>query len=407
MRSSHSIYFGTPTMKYFFNSCHARLLLLSLLLYWPAANAHQMSTAYLQLSQSPLHISAFEQDTTENSPSATFYGQLQLRWFDLELVIGLDANTDGELSWAEVDSRSPEIKAFARQHLAILSANARCELNIENDIQTDMHFDEGYLVLYFSSPCPVLNAQNKPNVLTIQYSAIFAQDADHKLLVNAELFEQKFAGVLDAQNQSYLIEPENNRILSIVFTYIYQGISHIFMGTDHILFLCALLLTCVLHRENHQWQAKVKLKKILKDTGWIITAFTVAHSLTLTATAMDIIVPSSRWVEFGIALSVLLTALNNIWPLVLRLGWITFAFGLLHGMGFAGVLGELGIDKDQKLLSVIAFNLGVEFGQLMILAALLPVLLYVGKRRWYQTYGVQASSAVIAIIALQWCIERF
>jgi hypothetical protein len=407
MRSSNSIYFGTPTMKYFFNFCHARLLLLSLLLYWPAANAHQMSTAYLQLSQSPLHISAFEQETAEKTPLATFYGELQLRWFDLELVIGLDANTDGELSWAEVDSRSPEIKTFVRQHLSILSANASCELNIENDIQTDMHFDEGYLVLYFSSSCPVINAQNKPNVLTIQYSAIFAQDADHKLLVNAELFEQKFAGVLDAQNQSYLIEPENNRSLSIVFTYIYQGISHIFMGTDHILFLCALLLTCVLHRENHQWQAKVKLKKILKDTGWIITAFTVAHSLTLTATAMDIIVPSSRWVEFGIALSVLLTALNNIWPLVLRLGWITFAFGLLHGMGFAGVLGELGIDKDQKLLSVIAFNLGVEFGQLMILAALLPVLLYVGKRRWYQTYGVQASSAVIAIIALQWCLERF
>jgi hypothetical protein len=76
MRSSNSIYFGTPTMKYFFNFCHARLLLLSLLLYWPAANAHQMSTAYLQLSQSPLHISAFEQETAEKTPLATFYGEL-------------------------------------------------------------------------------------------------------------------------------------------------------------------------------------------------------------------------------------------------------------------------------------------------------------------------------------------
>lgn len=394
-------------MKYLFERCHASLICLCLMLYWPAANAHQMSTAYLQLSQSPLHVSPFESGDDASANTPTLYGELQLRWFDLELVIGLDANTDGELSWAEVDARSREIKGFVKQHLAILSAGNNCGLRIENEIQTDMHFDEGYLVLYFNSNCALSAEETQTAALAVQYSAIFAQDADHKLLVNADVFQQKFSGVIDAQNQRYLIEPENNPISSIISTYIYQGMLHIFKGTDHILFLCALLLTCVLQRVNHQWQAKPQLKRIFTDTAWIITAFTVAHSLTLTATAMDIIVPSSRWVEFAIALSVMLTALNNIWPVVLRLGWITFAFGLLHGMGFAGVLGELGIDKDQKLLSVIAFNLGVELGQLMILTALLPILLYVGKRHWYQKYGLQASSAIIALIALQWCISRF
>jgi hypothetical protein len=394
-------------MMYLFNRCHTGYILLCLCLYWPAAQAHQMSTAYLQLSQNPIHEPLFAEELDNTNANTTLYGQLQLRWFDLELVVGLDANSDGELSWAEVDARSAEIKAFVLNHLSILSDNKNCAIRLEDDIQTDMHFDEGYLVLYFDSDCSVTVLNTKPAVLTINYSAIFAQDADHKLLVNADLFMQKFSGVVDAQNQHYLIEPENNRMLSVVFTYIYQGILHIFMGTDHILFLCALLLTCVLQRVNHQWQAKPKFNQIIKDTAWIITAFTLAHSITLTATAMDIIVPSSRWVEFGIALSVMLTALNNIWPLVLRLGWLTFGFGLLHGMGFAGVLGELGIAKDQRLLSVLSFNLGVEFGQLAILAVLMPILLYLGKRRWYQKYGLQASSAVIAIIALQWCITRF
>ena len=75
-------------------------------------------------------------------------------------------------------------------------------------------------------------------------------------------------------------------------------------------------------------------------------------------------------------------------------------------MGFAGVLGELGIAKQQKLVSVLSFNLGVELGQLMILAVVMPVLFFAAKRRWYQRYGMQLASALIALIALQWCIER-
>lgn len=380
----------------------AKFLLLSLCCYWSSAQAHQMSTAYLTLSQT-------QQNNNVNNPDS-LQGQLQVRWFDLELVIGLDANADGELSWAEVNARIPAIKEFAFEHITISTTNKstkqRCNLTIADDIQTDMHFDEGYLVLSFQSDCLLSDSSGKENIIDINYSAIFDQDGDHKLLVNADLFKQHFSGVIDAQNHSFSIEPENNPILNVIRTYIYQGVLHIFKGTDHILFLCALLLTCVLQRRDKQWQADPDTRKVLKHTAWIVTAFTLAHSITLTATAMDLIVPSSHWVEFGIALSVMLTALNNIWPLVLRLGWITFGFGLLHGMGFAGVLGELGIAKEQKLLSVLSFNLGVEVGQLMILAVVMPLLFFAAKRRWYQRFGMQTASAIIALIALQWCIER-
>ena len=395
-----SLFLEISPMTFLFKPRFTSLLIFSLyccalsVLLSANAQAHQMSTAYLNLSQ-----------TTANN-AQVLQGQLQVRWFDLELVVGLDANADGELSWAEVNARTAAIKEFALANLKITSAEQACSVNIANEIQTDMHFDEGYLVLNFNSDCILRNTEDKAHNLLIRYDAIFAQDADHKLLVNADLFKQHFSGVIDAQNHSFSIEPENNPRLKIVRTYIYQGVLHIFKGTDHILFLCALLLTCVLLRRDKQWQANPNVPKVLKHTAWIITAFTLAHSITLTATAMDLIVPSSHWVEFGIALSVVLTALNNIWPLVLRLGWITFAFGLLHGMGFAGVLGELGIAKEQKLLSVLSFNLGVEVGQLMILVVVMPLLLFAAKRRWYQRYGMQTASAIIALIALQWCIER-
>ena len=77
-------------------------------------------------------------------------------------------------------------------------------------------------------------------------------------------------------------------------------------------------------------EAIASKKHIIKHTAWIVTAFTLAHSLTLTATALNLVSPSSRWVELGIAISVLFAALNNVWPVILRLGWLTFAFGLLH-----------------------------------------------------------------------------
>lgn len=381
--------------------------ILGLLMFCAATQAHQMSRAYLQLSQQPIYVSPFGEEPNSDSAAPSLYGQLQIRWFDLELVVPLDANSDGELSWAEVNAGAINIQQFILQHLSLTAAGTQCPLQIENDIQTDSHFDEGYLVVSFSIHCPLQDIKGEQLPLIIDYDAIFPQDAAHTLLINAELFKQELTGVIDKQNQRYQIEAQSNPILGVISTYIYQGILHIFMGTDHILFLFALLLTCVLHRENKQWQAKSPFKTIFKDTAWIITAFTVAHSITLTATAMDLILPSSRWVEFGIALSVMLTALNNIWPLVTKLGWLTFGFGLLHGMGFAGVLGELGIAKEQKLVSVLSFNLGVEFGQLMILSAVMPILLYVGKRTWYQKYGMQLGSALIALIALQWCIERF
>jgi hypothetical protein len=111
-------------------------------------------------------------------------------------------------------------------------------------------------------------------------------------------------------------------------------------------------------------------------------------------------------VELGIALFILFAALNKIWPLVPRLAWLTFAFSLLQGMGFAGVLGELGLPANQQLLSILAFNLGVESGQLAILAIVLPVLILLRQTKVYSTGLMPVGSLFIALMAMQWIIER-
>jgi hydrogenase/urease accessory protein HupE len=346
-----------------------------------------MSTGYLNL------------DTTNARANK---GQIQLRWFDLDNTIGLDANTDGQLLWSEVLQRQSAIIRFLKQHLVFITKEQSCEMRFVPQLQMTEHFNEGYLAADFSWSCP-----NDSSQLAVHYSGIFQQDSDHKLLINAKSNTSFTSGVIENANVSFLINYTQASVWQTFTLYVYQGVLHIFKGIDHILFLIALLLTCALNRENQRWVARFNNKSVYKNAAWIVTAFTLAHSFTLTATAMDLITPSSRWVELGIAISVLLTALNNIWPLVLRLGWITFAFGLLHGMGFAGVLGELGLAKDQKLLSVLSFNVGVELGQLMILIVVLPLLTLTSKRNWYQQYGVKVGSGMIALIALSWSIQRF
>lgn len=358
-----------------------------------ATQAHQMSTGYLNLQ-------------ADNSAQYDLQGQLQLRWFDVDSQVKLDSNLDGQLQWQEVQSRKQQILQFIQDNLSIQANQQKCVLLMPDGLRSDKHFDEGYLSVALFVDCKNYSLDN----LVVQYTGIFAQDPEHKLIVNLVGTEADSVGashVLSATQQQVKIDITSSNWFSVLSSYVYQGIVHIFIGIDHILFLVVLVLTSVLIFQNGQWTAKLDNKQVIKDTAWIITAFTLAHSLTLSATALGWIAPSSRWVEFGIALSIVLTALNNLWPVVTRLSWITFGFGLLHGMGFASVLGELGLSQQHTLLSILAFNLGVEAGQLMILLLLLPVLFFCRGKKWYAQYGLKVGSIVIGLIAINWSIQRF
>jgi HupE / UreJ protein len=139
----------------------------------------------------------------------------------------------------------------------------------------------------------------------------------------------------------------------------------------------------------------------------VVTAFTVAHSITLSLAALGVIALPSRVVESAIAASVVLAALNNVRPLVYGGRWaLAFAFGLIHGFGFASVLADLGLPQDALLLSLVAFNLGVELGQLAIVAVFLPVAFALRGTALYRRVILVGGSLVVAAIAFAWLCER-
>ena len=191
-----------------------------------------------------------------------------------------------------------------------------------------------------------------------------------------------------------------------------EGVWHIWIGFDHILFLLALLLPAVLvWRERDRgwqgWQPVPRLRPAAVEVAKVVTAFTLAHSITLSLATLGWVSLPSRVVESTIAASVVLAALNNVWPLFQGRRWaVAFVFGLLHGFGFATVLGELGLPAGSLAKALVGFNLGVELGQLAIVAVFLPAAFLMRATLFYRRVALQAGSVAIALVASLWLIDR-
>lgn len=180
----------------------------------------------------------------------------------------------------------------------------------------------------------------------------------------------------------------------VVWFYIKLGFLHIIpLGLDHILFIVSL---CLLN---------TKLKSVI----WQATAFTVAHSITLALSMQNIITLPAEVVEPIIALSIFFLAVENLlltqlkpWRIV-----VVFIFGLIHGLGFASALNEIGLPRNKFISSIISFNVGVELGQIAIIALIFGLIIYpFGNKSWYRKGIVFPVSILIALMAAYWTIER-
>jgi hypothetical protein len=174
-------------------------------------------------------------------------------------------------------------------------------------------------------------------------------------------------------------------------SFVLLGVEHILTGYDHLLFLLALLLR------------GGRLVSLLK----IITAFTLAHSVTLALAVLDVVVLPDRLVEAVIALSIAFVAAENLFlsPVVARRWLVSFCFGLVHGFGFSSALRELGLPAHGLLLSLFGFNAGVEVGQAFVVALALPVLMLVRTTRWQQRV-IWSSSLAILLVGVILFVER-
>lgn len=193
--------------------------------------------------------------------------------------------------------------------------------------------------------------------------------------------------------------------------YLRLGIAHILTGYDHLAFLMALLLAAGLRERTGGGRIATAAspRQAVRSTVTIVSAFTVAHSITLITQVLHPGWISTRWVEPAIAFSVAYVGFENLIPRRPRGRWLlVFGFGLVHGLGFASVLREIGLPRRGLVLSLVSFNLGVELGQLLVVGLALPIIVAAASRapRTFERWGLRLGSGVIAAFGTVWLIAR-
>ncbi len=382
----------------------AFLLSAFMLLNTPASFAHQFSTAHAKL---------------ESNGQNQYQGHLALSVQDIQQALSIDPNNDGKLLWQEVKQSLPVIQLYLNEHFTISQNTSdsviSCQLNWSNSPQLSELYGETLLHLPLAVTCP--QSTGTSGELIVRYNAFFEHLNDHKLLLGWNFkeggskanVENKESGesyyIIDDSNQTATLAFVKSSLLDTINFYLYQGVIHIWFGLDHVLFVLALILPFAWLRFRQGRFSGTK-KLAIRDLLILITSFTLAHSITLTLTALNILSIPSQWAEIGIAISVAFTAINIITHWVKQLGIITFLFGLLHGMGFAGALSELGLSETYKISSIVAFNLGVEIGQVAIIFLLYPLLVRLRKTQTLQYRLVPTLAVLIAIMGGYWIVER-
>jgi len=395
-----------------------RTLLAVLLLTaaMPKAYAHKPSDAYLSLQV--------------QGQDLTVRWDIALR--DLDNELGLDADDDGQLTWREVRERSADIAALAMPALRVIGDGKDClPTSQPTPAATAMtlanHSDGTYAVLRFQLHCPTVVRE-----LQFDYRLFASSDPTHRGILNIRGADglSLATTVLDPEHPMRRVSLTGEHGLATLREFVAEGIWHIWTGFDHLLFLLSLLLPSVLVMRllpvtrptlndasipwppagstvPWQWQGATSLRASLIDVLRIVTAFTLAHSITLSLAVLDIVSLPPRLVESGIALTVILAAINNLRPFLRARRWAAaFVFGLIHGFGFAAALKDLGLSTHSLALSLFGFNLGVEIGQLAIVALFLPLAYAARHTVFYRRAILGPGSAVIASLAAVWLVER-
>lgn len=352
------------------------------------ALAHKPSDSYLKISVNGARIE----------------GQWDIALRDLDYAIGLDLDQDNAVTWGEVKAKHADIAAYALSRLTLGPPGAPCAAEV-NEHLIDSHSDGAYAVLRFAAACPAAPAD-----LEIGYRLFFDVDPTHRGLVSITAGASNQAGILSAASPVQRFPLAGLSWRAQLADYFRDGVLHIWDGFDHMLFILALLFPVLLATGAGADGGRVPgpplipaLKTILK----VVTAFTAAHALTLSLASAGVIGAPTRIVEPAIALTVVLAALNNIRPVARAGGWpMAFCFGLIHGFGFAAVIGGLGLSKSSLLVALVGFNVGVEAGQLGIVALFLPVAYALGYTHRLRRALMLGGSAAVALIGAIWFVQR-
>lgn len=324
--------------------------------------------------------------------------RLELDLPTLATLLALDTDADGRVEDAEIEAARPRVLTYLAQHIALRAGASACRLAPPHEYR----LDDDRLRLAQRVSCPEV-----VSALDVDNTAFQEDEGGHTFLGSFAL-----NGVRDSHtfrpgstHAHLLFGAASETVSGALGAFVVRGMSHIWAGLDHVLFVVSLVLAA----------------SSLRELIWVISAFTLAHSVTLSLGALGVLSPPASIVEPAIALSIALVALENLWlswrqtpsadaPASRRSLWqraaIVFAFGLGHGFGFSGELSELGLRSYDLARALIGFNLGVEIGQLAVVLPLYLVLRWLSRTARVRRALVIGVSCVVLGLSTLWFFER-
>ncbi len=398
--------------------------------------------ALMLLSNSMAHGHATNESYIWLNPQKDhFDGRIEFRLEDLRKYFNMDIPKEYASARTTIIEHQAELKKYAHTNFELKTIDDQIiKYKILKVDLLENEFFGHFAQLFFET-----ERMEVPSDVLVTCSFLFEHDKYSRCLLCTEYnhftgkkhHEGFYHAVFSLWNTEQPIDfndlqPVKDRIRH----YVWEGIRHIWIGLDHILFLVTLLLASVLvkridddasvneserkssdkHQQPHklkstnptyQWRPVEGFKEAFWSIFKIVTIFTIAHSITLALASLDIITLPSQLVESIIALSIVLVAINNIIPMFRDRTWVVlFLFGLFHGMGFASVMQNLPFRMPNLTKLLISFNIGIELGQLAIVAVVFPVIFSLRKWRWYNPLILIGGSLIMIVIAGYWFLER-
>ena len=333
----------------------------------------------------------------------TFTVQWDIALRDLEILIGLDSNFDGKITWGEVRQQQQKIFDEAVPDLKISIDEVDLPLQ-PTGLKVTEHSDGAYAVLELTS-----DAMERFTLMKVDYDFFFDVDQTHRSLVDYGGDFGSGSYVITDVDKTLVIPEGGTHWFYLTLTYIKVGAKRFFTDYDHLAFLIALILPSVWQFEEKRLKyiPVVKGKTAIQAIFWLVICLTFAQWITLSQSVSDSTASQSNWVQTAMAALVALSAIHNMYPMTRYWGVIaTIGFGLLLGLGSGEFLKQQGLPSAMVPISLLGFSIGLGLAQLALVAVLFSVAVMIRRTNFYDQFVFHGGSTLIVVLGTMWVIER-
>jgi len=330
-------------------------------------------------------------------------GPIDVRWdlstIDIVWSVFIDADFDGNATWEEIQNAKPQIDAALLAQISVTRGGVDCVLSVR-DHALAKRGEENFLSVAMAADC------SRPGFVKIGGPLFMGDDSSQRVLLSASRGDDQLTGVLSAAAPTWQ-EPAQASAWASFARFIGEGVWHVLIGYDHIAFVLLLLLPSVMRPVDGKWHGATGFGQVTRDVVTIITAFTIAHSITLALAVTGTVTLPIKPIEIAIAASIAVAGAVNLVPRLAKLRLpLAFGFGLVHGFGFANALAEIEAGGSSLLPLLGGFNIGVELAQLGIVAVVLPLIYSLRATRWYGGAVLPLGSCALGMAGLVWLFQR-